>query len=39
VLLRPDRIVAAAADTADLRAWQRRLVTAGIAPTDHEDER
>jgi 3-(3-hydroxy-phenyl)propionate hydroxylase len=38
VLLRPDRIVAAAADTPDLRAWQRRLVAAGIAPTDHEDE-
>lgn len=32
VLLRPDRIVAAAADTPDLRAWQHRLVAAGITP-------
>ncbi|BBF99647.1 MULTISPECIES: bifunctional 3-(3-hydroxy-phenyl)propionate/3-hydroxycinnamic acid hydroxylase MhpA [Pseudonocardia] len=33
VLLRPDRIVAAAADTPDLRVWRRRLVAAGIALT------
>ncbi|CAM3986892.1 bifunctional 3-(3-hydroxy-phenyl)propionate/3-hydroxycinnamic acid hydroxylase [Smaragdicoccus niigatensis] len=30
ILVRPDRIVAAAADTPDLRVWQRRLVSAGI---------
>jgi len=36
VLLRPDRIVAAAADTPDLRAWQRRLVSAGITPLTAE---
>ncbi|GAA4413450.1 bifunctional 3-(3-hydroxy-phenyl)propionate/3-hydroxycinnamic acid hydroxylase [Actinokineospora soli] len=39
VLLRPDRIAAAAGDTTDLRAWQRRLVAAGIAPTTREDQR
>jgi 3-(3-hydroxy-phenyl)propionate hydroxylase len=33
LLLRPDRVVAAAADTADLRAWRRQLEGAGIAPT------
>ena len=32
LLLRPDRVVAAAADTPDLRAWQRALTTAGINP-------
>ena len=37
VLLRPDRIVAAAGDIPDLRAWQRRLVTAGISPTTELD--
>jgi 3-(3-hydroxy-phenyl)propionate hydroxylase len=34
VLLRPDRIVAAAGDTADLRTWQHRLQAAGITPKD-----
>jgi 3-(3-hydroxy-phenyl)propionate hydroxylase len=33
LLLRPDRVVTAAADTPDLRAWQRALVTAGINPS------
>jgi 3-(3-hydroxy-phenyl)propionate hydroxylase len=33
VLLRPDRIIAATADSADLRTWQRQLQTAGISPT------
>lgn len=37
VLLRPDHVVAAAAPTPDLRAWQRRLVAAGIAPTNRQD--
>lgn len=37
VLLRPDRIVAAAADIPDLRVWQRHLVTAGINPTTDQD--
>jgi 3-(3-hydroxy-phenyl)propionate hydroxylase len=32
LLVRPDRIVAAAGDTADLRAWQRHLRIAGIDP-------
>jgi 3-(3-hydroxy-phenyl)propionate hydroxylase len=32
LLLRPDRIVAAAGDTPDLRAWQRQLRAAGINP-------
>ncbi|MET9633193.1 bifunctional 3-(3-hydroxy-phenyl)propionate/3-hydroxycinnamic acid hydroxylase [Lentzea sp. NPDC006480] len=39
VLLRPDRVVAAAGDTPDLRVWQRRLVAAGIAPATGEAER
>ncbi|MCE5288842.1 MAG: bifunctional 3-(3-hydroxy-phenyl)propionate/3-hydroxycinnamic acid hydroxylase [Nocardiaceae bacterium] len=30
ILVRPDRVVAAAAETPDLRVWQRRLVSAGI---------
>ena len=34
LLLRPDRIVAAAADTPDLRAWRRQLRTAGINPAE-----
>jgi 3-(3-hydroxy-phenyl)propionate hydroxylase len=34
LLLRPDRIVAAADDTPDLRAWQRHLRTAGIHPAE-----
>jgi 3-(3-hydroxy-phenyl)propionate hydroxylase len=34
LLLRPDRIVAAAADIPDLRAWQRHLCAAGINPVD-----
>lgn len=33
VLIRPDRIVAAAADSPDLRTWQRQLAAAGINPT------
>jgi 3-(3-hydroxy-phenyl)propionate hydroxylase len=37
VLLRPDHIVAAASRTPDLRAWQRRLIAAGIDPTDGQD--
>ena len=37
VLLRPDRIVAAASTSSDLRAWRRQLVAAGIAPTDQQD--
>lgn len=32
LLLRPDRIVAAAADSPDLRRWRRQLETAGIRP-------
>jgi 3-(3-hydroxy-phenyl)propionate hydroxylase len=32
VLLRPDRVAAAAADTPDLRIWRHRLEAAGIAP-------
>ncbi|MGN6606944.1 MAG: bifunctional 3-(3-hydroxy-phenyl)propionate/3-hydroxycinnamic acid hydroxylase [Jatrophihabitans sp.] len=32
VLLRPDRIVACAGESVDLRAWRRRLLDAGIAP-------
>lgn len=39
VLLRPDRIVAAAAQTPDLRAWQRHLVAAGIAAGINEEHR
>jgi 3-(3-hydroxy-phenyl)propionate hydroxylase len=38
VLLRPDRIVAAAADTPDLRAWRRQLRAAGIHPAAHPAE-
>jgi 3-(3-hydroxy-phenyl)propionate hydroxylase len=38
VLLRPDRVVAATSHTADLRAWQRQLRSAGIAPTTKEDD-
>jgi hypothetical protein len=34
LLLRPDRTVAAAAGTPDLRAWQRRLRAAGINPAE-----
>jgi 3-(3-hydroxy-phenyl)propionate hydroxylase len=34
LLLRPDRIVAAAADIPDLQAWQRHLCAAGINPVD-----
>ena len=34
LLLRPDRVVAAAAGTPDLRAWQRHLRTAGINPAE-----
>jgi 3-(3-hydroxy-phenyl)propionate hydroxylase len=34
LLLRPDRIVAAAADSPDLRAWQHDLRTAGINPAE-----
>ena len=34
LLLRPDRIVAAAADTPDLRAWRRHLRAAGINPAE-----
>jgi 3-(3-hydroxy-phenyl)propionate hydroxylase len=30
LLIRPDRIIAAAADTPDLRRWQRQLHDAGI---------
>ena len=37
LLVRPDRIVAAAGDTADLRAWQRHLRIAGIDPADVKD--
>jgi 3-(3-hydroxy-phenyl)propionate hydroxylase len=32
-LIRPDRIIADIADTADLRAWRRQLQTAGITAT------
>jgi 3-(3-hydroxy-phenyl)propionate hydroxylase len=32
LLLRPDRVVAATADRADLRSWRRLLESAGIAP-------
>jgi 3-(3-hydroxy-phenyl)propionate hydroxylase len=35
VLLRPDRIVAAAGPNADLRAWQRQLQAAGLTSKDH----
>ena len=35
LLLRPDRIVAAAADTPDLRAWRRHLRAAGIHPAEN----
>ena len=34
LLLRPDRIVAAAADTPNLRAWRRHLRAAGIHPAE-----
>jgi 3-(3-hydroxy-phenyl)propionate hydroxylase len=34
LLLRPDRIVAAAGDTPDLRAWRRQLRAAGINPAE-----
>ena len=34
LLLRPDRVAAAAAGTPDLRAWQRHLRTAGINPAE-----
>ena len=34
LLLRPDHIVAAAADTPDLRAWRRQLCAAGIHPAE-----
>jgi 3-(3-hydroxy-phenyl)propionate hydroxylase len=37
VLLRPDRIVAAAASTPDLRDWQRQLLAAGIHPTTSQE--
>jgi 3-(3-hydroxy-phenyl)propionate hydroxylase len=37
LLLRPDRTVAAAADTPDLNAWQRDLRTAGINPRKSDD--
>ena len=37
VLLRPDRIVAAAAPTPDLRIWRQQLVAAGIAPITRQD--
>ena len=37
LLLRPDRVVAAAADTPDLRVWQRDLRTAGINPRRSDD--
>lgn len=36
LLLRPDRIVAAAADTPDLRAWRRHLHAAGIQPAEDQ---
>ena len=39
VLLRPDRIVAAAAQTPDLRTWQRLLTAAGIASADNQVQR
>jgi 3-(3-hydroxy-phenyl)propionate hydroxylase len=32
VLVRPDRVIAASGDRADLREWQRLLVAAGIDP-------
>jgi len=38
LLLRPDRIVAAAADTPDLRAWLRHLGAAGIHPAENPAE-
>jgi len=38
LLLRPDRIVAAAADTPDLRAWLRHLRAAGIHPAENPAE-
>jgi 3-(3-hydroxy-phenyl)propionate hydroxylase len=38
LLLRPDRTVAAAADTPDLRAWQRQLRAAGIHPAEAPQE-
>jgi 3-(3-hydroxy-phenyl)propionate hydroxylase len=34
LLLRPDRVVAAAADIPDLRTWRRHLRAAGIDPAD-----
>ena len=34
LLLRPDRVVAASADRADLRSWRRLLESAGIAPQE-----
>ena len=36
VLLRPDRVIAAAADRADLRHWQQLLRAAGVEPVDRE---
>ena len=34
LLLRPDRVVAASADRADLRSWRRLLASAGISPRE-----